>query len=347
MSLKAKTIILARLRELREQTPALFWTGMGAVGVSLFGMMTAVAVIPGSEVGLPRQHTVVEELALSPAVIPESEDSAYYHEDKIRRGDTLAGVMARLGIDDEEAERFVRSDPAARDALRRLVPGQTVHASTTSFGRLLSLELPGSDADHQLLLERREGALRLSEQALALQLSTQAKAATIASSLFGATDDAGLPDSIAVSLAEIFGSEIDFHRDLRRGDSFRVVYEVMSNRGLPVRTGRILAAEFVNAGSRYNGSLEKRGRRQGRLLCRRRTLAAPRLPALSARILARHLEHGHALSPDPADLEAAQGRRLWRADRHPSARDRRRAGRFRRAPGRLRQPGRAAPRGRH
>ncbi|WP_417067433.1 peptidoglycan DD-metalloendopeptidase family protein [Niveibacterium terrae] len=213
--------------------------------------MTAVAVIPGSEVGLPRQRTVVEELALSPAVITESEDSAYYHEDRIRRGDTIAGVMARLGIDDDEAERFVRSDPAARDALRRLVPGQNVHASTTAYGQLLSLELPGKDADHLILLERREGELHLTEQPLALQLSTQAKAATIASSLFGATDEAGLPDSIAVSLAEIFGSEIDFHRDLRRGDSFRVVYEVMSNRGLPVRTGRILAAEFVNAGVHY------------------------------------------------------------------------------------------------
>ena len=251
MSQKAKTVILTRLRELREQTPALFWAGIGAVGVSLFGMMTAIAVIPGSNDGAPRQHIVVEELALSPAVLPESEDSVYYHEDHIRRGDTLASVMSRLGIDDEDAANFVRTHPTARDVLHRLVPGQNVHASTTSFGLLLSLSLPGSDADHQLLLERRDGKLTLTETPLALQIRTQAKAAVIRSSLFGATDEAGLPDSIAIGLAEIFSSEIDFHRDLRRGDSLRVVYEVMINRGLPVRTGRILAAEFVNNGTRH------------------------------------------------------------------------------------------------
>lgn len=251
MSQKVKTAILARLRELREQTPALFWAGMAATGASLFGMMTAVAVIPGSEIDVPKQRTIVEQLALSPAVIPESEDSAYYHEESVRRGDTLSSVFSRLGIDDDEAERFVREHPDARDVLRRLLPGQAIHASTTAFGQLLSLELPGRDAEHMILLERRQGELRLSEVPLALQVTSQAKAATITSSLFGATDEAGLPDSIAVGLAEIFGSEIDFHRGLRRGDSFRVVYEVLSNRGLPVRTGRILAAEFNNDGARY------------------------------------------------------------------------------------------------
>ena len=56
------------------------------------------------------------------------------------------------------------------------------------------------------------------------------------------------PDAIAIQIAEIFSSHIDFHRDLRRGDRFAVVYEGLYHGSELVRTGRILAAEFVNRG---------------------------------------------------------------------------------------------------
>jgi len=73
----------------------------------------------------------------------------------------------------------------------------------------------------------------------------------IRSSLFAATDAINMPDSIAVQLADIFSSDIDFHQDLRKGDKFTAVYEVLYNNGTPVRAGRILAAEFINQGKSY------------------------------------------------------------------------------------------------
>jgi murein DD-endopeptidase MepM/ murein hydrolase activator NlpD len=68
----------------------------------------------------------------------------------------------------------------------------------------------------------------------------------VRSSLFQATDDADVPDSVAVQIAEIFGGEIDFTRDLRRGDTFAVIYETLHHEGRMVRPGRVLAVEFVN-----------------------------------------------------------------------------------------------------
>jgi murein DD-endopeptidase MepM/ murein hydrolase activator NlpD len=68
----------------------------------------------------------------------------------------------------------------------------------------------------------------------------------VRTSLFQATDDADLPDSVAVQIAEIFGGEIDFTRDLRRGDTFSVIYEMFHHEGRAVRPGRVLAVEFVN-----------------------------------------------------------------------------------------------------
>jgi murein DD-endopeptidase MepM/ murein hydrolase activator NlpD len=73
----------------------------------------------------------------------------------------------------------------------------------------------------------------------------------IVSSLFGATDDAGIPEVIATQLAEIFSSDIDFYRHLRKGDKFSIVFETLTYNGQYFRSGRILAAEFINNNKTY------------------------------------------------------------------------------------------------
>jgi murein DD-endopeptidase MepM/ murein hydrolase activator NlpD len=56
---------------------------------------------------------------------------------------------------------------------------------------------------------------------------------------------------VAMQLADVFGGDIDFHRDLRKGDQFTVVYELHHLAGRPVRAGRVLAAEFTSQGKSY------------------------------------------------------------------------------------------------
>jgi murein DD-endopeptidase MepM/ murein hydrolase activator NlpD len=73
----------------------------------------------------------------------------------------------------------------------------------------------------------------------------------IRSSLFGASDAADIPDGVAMQLADVFGGDVDFHRDLRKGDRFSVVYEMHYLGGRAVRGGRVLAAEFVNQGKAF------------------------------------------------------------------------------------------------
>ena len=77
------------------------------------------------------------------------------------------------------------------------------------------------------------------------------KSGVIRSSLFAATDDASIPDSIAMQLGDVFSGDIDFHRDLRKGDRFSVIYELHYLGGRPVRAGRVLAAEFTNNGKTF------------------------------------------------------------------------------------------------
>jgi murein DD-endopeptidase MepM/ murein hydrolase activator NlpD len=79
------------------------------------------------------------------------------------------------------------------------------------------------------------------------------------SSLFAATDSARIPDAIASQMVEMFSTEIDFHRELRKGDSFTVLYESLTADGEPITwasggemTGRVLAAEFVSKGRTHS-----------------------------------------------------------------------------------------------
>ena len=88
-----------------------------------------------------------------------------------------------------------------------------------------------------LRIERVGQELRGERAARAGRARTEMKSGEIHSSLFGATDAAGIPDSVAIQLADMFGSDIDFHRELRQGDRFSVVYEIAIVDGRPLRAG--------------------------------------------------------------------------------------------------------------
>jgi murein DD-endopeptidase MepM/ murein hydrolase activator NlpD len=106
--------------------------------------------------------------------------------------------------------------------------------------------------DNALVVEKRDGKLQADEKAQVLAPQIIMKSGEIRTSLFAATDAIGLPDAVATQMADIFGGDIDFHRDLRKGDRFSVVYEMLFSQGQPARTGRILATEFINNGRTYS-----------------------------------------------------------------------------------------------
>ena len=216
------------------------------LALPLFGAIAAFGTAPESQFLLAR--TAVPEpltINLVEALVPSP--SSFIREERFQRGDTLPGLLARLGVNGEDAQKLVRTQAGA---LRGLRTGTIVNADVGADGALMSLTyLPGKDA---LATFAREGdGFRVSELRLALDTQTVLKSGSIRSSLFAAADAAGLPDGIAMQLAEVFGGDIDFHRDLRKGDRFSVIYELLYHNGRAVRSGRLLAAEFVNAGKVY------------------------------------------------------------------------------------------------
>jgi murein DD-endopeptidase MepM/ murein hydrolase activator NlpD len=189
--------------------------------------------------------TVVESLAVSPLPLADDRDQAVYvREERLERGDTLAALLARMGVDPTDATRLT-AEHGKTKTLRMLRPGVYVQAQTTEDGELRSLRFV-SGRDALLGFDRDGDRFVHVEESAALSRQVAMRAGEVRSSLFQATDDADVPDAVAVQIAEIFGGEIDFTRDLRRGDTFSVIYEMLHHEGRAVRPGRVLAVEFVN-----------------------------------------------------------------------------------------------------
>ncbi|MGB4467909.1 MAG: peptidoglycan DD-metalloendopeptidase family protein [Azovibrio sp.] len=226
------------------------WAIAALGSVSALSMMAATAV-PVSSPPPDGQLQVVEQLALQSQAPLQQGGDFFFREEKIARGDTFGSLMARLGIQDDEAQRFILNAPETQHLHRQLVAGRTISARTTESGELVTLYIPMSGTETVTIIERSDGKLKASEHPLQYETHQVLKSGEIRSTLFGATDAAGIPDSIAIQMAEIFSSDIDFHTDLRRGDHFSLVYEMQYYRGQPARSGRILSAEFVNDGKTY------------------------------------------------------------------------------------------------
>ncbi len=217
-------------------------------------MVAAFGTAPSTPVIDLPQQTIVERLVPTATLSSDNSDDVYLREEYVRRGDSVASLLARLGIQDDEVFKFLRDNRDAQAIFEQLRPGKTVTARVAANGELHSLTYPLNGKDQALFVARHDGQLHISTQTMQLEPQVQMKAGEISYSLFGATDAANVPDSVATQLVEIFGGDIDFHRDLRRGDRFAVVYETLNHLGKPIRTGRILAAEFINNGKIYRAA---------------------------------------------------------------------------------------------
>jgi len=255
---KEKIGILTQLQGIRETRPGPFWATLGVAGISLFGMVAAFGTAPSTMAALESRaqpQTVVEQLAPQVVTSQENTNDFFVREERIQRGDSVASLLTRLGIQNTTVFQFLREDRASQVIFKQLRPGKLVTAHVSESGELQKLIYPlnGTDRgrERSLFVESHNGRLQASEQTLDLDTQVLMKSGEIRYSLFGATDAAGLPDSVAVQLADIFGGDIDFHRDIRRGDRFSVIYATGTYLGKPVQTGRILAAEFVNNGKTH------------------------------------------------------------------------------------------------
>ncbi|MBT9493032.1 MAG: M23 family metallopeptidase [Paucibacter sp.] len=180
-----------------------------------------------------------------------------------RSSDTVESLFKRLGAFDVAAAQFLRNDPLAKRTLQGRA-GKSVQLTADASGIVQSMvvRFPAEKAEQQAthfsrLSITREGKSFVSKLETApLQAQIRLGSGTIQSSLFAATDEARIPDAIASQMADMFSGDIDFHRELRKGDRFSVVYESLTADGESISwdsaAGRLIAGEFVNNGRTHS-----------------------------------------------------------------------------------------------
>ena len=231
---------------------------LGGFAVTAFG----IAPLAPDAANLP-QHLVSETLqipGLDRQLVELAEKALELNRSGLTRSqDTADSLLRRLGVNDPSAAAFLRMDRNAR-LLVEGSPGKMVQVRSAADGTLLELvaRFPSLDASRaashftRLTVKRAQGELRAALETAALVSQVRLGSGTVRSSLWAATDDARLPDSIAMQLVDIFSGDIDFHRQLRKGDTFSVAFEAMTADDQPISwnqgTGRIVAAEFINNG---------------------------------------------------------------------------------------------------
>ncbi|HEX7689226.1 MAG TPA: M23 family metallopeptidase [Burkholderiaceae bacterium] len=258
--------LLGRVARWAHAHPRKLATGaatlLGGFAVAAFG----IAPMAPDAADLPRR-TITEAYA------PENLDAqldalaaqhlALSRSDVTRGNDTAATLSKRLGVTDAEFAAFLQSDPTSRKLWQGRA-GKLVSATTDDDGRLTRLvaRYPAERDDQfsphftRLTIARGEHGFASKVETVPFGTTTRLASGTVRTSLFAATDEASIPDPVATQMADMFSTDVDFRRELRKGDTFSVVYEALTADGEPVPwnqgAGRVLAAEFVNNGHAFS-----------------------------------------------------------------------------------------------
>ncbi len=221
------------------------------VSAALAGCLLALTAYPGKYTEVKRQ--IAEPIAIvieEPA--PEAEEPSYldldWKEQRVARGDNLSTLFQRAKLSPLDVYK-VSSSKSGR-ALRNLYPGETFRFGVNNDGILAELQYIKSPLESHIFTYKN-GSYIAEKQLRQPEVLVSYREGVIKDSLYMAGKQANLPDKLIMELANIFGWDIDFVFDIRRGDSFSLTYEDRYLEGEKLGTGNIIAASFTNRGKTY------------------------------------------------------------------------------------------------
>lgn len=235
-----------------------FLTLIGACLLALSYLPDSIAKVEDSNLKLRRLHypvllpeqqssqTAMESELLAPAIIEKDPWTLI----KIKTGDTLASIFDKNGLNASVTYEVVNLDEQTRQ-LTNIKPGQEISLLIDDSGKLTGLKYMPDVTNTLVIKRQQDGSLTSEEQHHPLEPIPVYKSGVITTSLFEAAAESGISENIIMELAAIFGWDIDFALDIRKGDQFSIVYNEMYKDGVKIRNGNILAAEFINQGKQF------------------------------------------------------------------------------------------------
>lgn len=170
----------------------------------------------------------------------------------IKKGDSLSQIFKRLKISPSTLFRLINQSDHG-NLLKNIKPGQTLdfYLRKNELSKLIYT----INISKKIIFSLDDMQFTSKEVIHSLQAVPTFKEGIIESSLFLAASKNNIPDSIIMNMVHIFGWDIDFSLDIRKGDSFKLVYNELYQQGKKITTGKILAAEFTNRNKAYRAFL--------------------------------------------------------------------------------------------
>lgn len=165
---------------------------------------------------------------------------------KLGSGETVARALGRVGLGGAEVASAIDSLTTVVD-FRRLRPGNKLMARLDGAGALVSLGLAKSLAE-EVQTTRGPGGWRAERLEIPVETSVTQVVGTVRSTLWESFVGLGEEPALISEFADVFAWEVDFYRDVRVGDAFKMLVEKRYARGKFAGYGSILAAEYKNDG---------------------------------------------------------------------------------------------------
>lgn len=209
---------------------------------------------PFGEQDTTPQTTTVSPLVSHPSIAAirkkaEFPDGATEETVTVASGDTLSKLLNDRGVKIEHMPQLL-TDEVVKKYLSNLRIGQSFQIVRLANGDFHSLSAKVGN-DRRISIRRSEAGFAIASIDLPVEKERVVTSGTIEQSLYVAAEQADLKQSTIMELSDIFQWELDFARDIRKGDQFSLIYDRLYREGKYIGDGDILAAEFVRGGKHY------------------------------------------------------------------------------------------------
>lgn len=173
-----------------------------------------------------------------------------FKEFKVKKGDNLAKIFKRAGFSASTLHKIINANKLNKQ-LTKIHPGDSLLFAANENNELIQLNYQISRTETLVVKLTDDQTISSSLDKKDIEKRTEYASGIIDSSFWSAGISAGLNEKQIINFANIFGWDIDFANDLRKGDAFTLIYENHYVDGEYIGTGKILAAEFINQGESY------------------------------------------------------------------------------------------------
>ncbi|WP_223669987.1 peptidoglycan DD-metalloendopeptidase family protein [Kangiella shandongensis] len=168
----------------------------------------------------------------------------------VAKGESLARIFNKMGFSSKDLHYMMRADDQV-EILKKIRPGHTLEFAKTDDQEFHGLRYPFNSSDTLVITKAGDKQFDVTLDKKPIEYKKRFATATIDSSFYVAGKKAGLPDGVIMELAGVFEYDIDFALEIRKNDSFSVLYEEKYIDGKKVGYGSILSAEFNNMGDHF------------------------------------------------------------------------------------------------